>query len=76
MNMDNFGLYWLDKNYRRRGDGEAKNETLVIDTSHRCFKHRVTYIIPNDAKGAVEVVRKSDIKDFMTFLKEQGFREI
>ena len=74
--LQNFGFYWLDKNYQRRGESEAKNETLVVDSTHNCFKHRVTSISPNDAKNTVEVVRKSDIKNFITYLKKQGYREI
>ena len=76
MYLQNFGFYWLDKNYQRRGESEAKNETLVVDSTHNCFKHRVTSISPNDAKNTVEVVRKSDIKNFITYLKKQGYREI
>ena len=74
--LQNFGFYWLDKNWQRRGDSEAKNEILVVDSTHNCFKHRVTSISPNDAKNTVEVVRKSDIKNFITYLKKQGYREI
>ena len=74
--LQNFGFYWLDKNYQRRGESEAKNEILVVDSTHNCFKHRVTSISPNDAKNTVEVVRKSDIKNFITYLKKQGYREI
>lgn len=74
--LQNFGFYWLDKNYRRRGESEAKNEILVVDSSHNCFKHRVTSISPDDAKNTVEVVRKSDINNFITYLKKQGYREI
>ena len=48
--LQNFGFYWLDKNYQRRGESEAKNEILVVDSTHNCFKHRVTSISPNKAK--------------------------
>ena len=74
--MRNFGVYWMDKNWQKRGDSEAKNETLVVDYSHGYFKHRVTSISPDDAINAVEVVRKGDIEGFITLLKRDGFREI
>ena len=74
--MKNFGVYWLDKNYQRRGESEAKNEILVVDYSHGCFKHRVTSISPDAAINTVEAVRKGDINGFITLLKRDGFREI
>ena len=71
----NFGFYWLDKNWQKRGDA-PKHELLIVEPSRNCFMHQVTDIIPTNWMGAVEVVRKSDIKDFMTFLKGRDFREV
>ena len=73
--MDNFVLYWIDKSWQKRGS-EAKNEYLTVDASRRCFRHKVSYINIKDGLNTVEVVRKKDIKDFMTFLKGQGYTQI
>lgn len=74
---DTFVLYWIDKNSQRRGVGsEGKHEYLAVAMSHKCFSHGVSSRGNNAGLGDVEVVRKGDLNDFMTFLKGQGFREI
>lgn len=80
MNMssnDTFVLYWIDKNSQRRGVGsERKHEFVAVSIYHKCFSHGVSSIWDNIVLGDVEVVRKGDLNDFMTFLKGLGFREI
>lgn len=74
---DTFVLYWIDKNSQRRGVGsEGKHEYLAVAMSHKCFSHGVSSRGNNAGLGDVEVVRKSDIKNFITYLKKQGYREI
>lgn len=68
-------LYWIDKNWQKRGS-EAKNEHLYVDYAQGAYKYSVDcYGVDNSAKN-VEVVRKSDLKDYMKALEQNGFRKV
>ena len=65
-------LYYLDKNWKQRRDcGHHYN--LVVDLDNKTYKIYVSpfygYVRSND----IEVKRKSDIIDYIEYLKENGF---
>lgn len=69
-------LYWLDKNWQAVGRGCAQNYNLIVNMEDKTYKVFVNpfygYRHPED----IEVKRKSDIVDYIGYLKENGFAEI
>ena len=69
-----FSLHWLDKNWR--GRGYANHRHLIIDTDNRVYRFCVNYVMPNfNRPDTIEVVRKSDIDDYVKHLQAMGFSE-
>lgn len=66
-------LYWLDKNWQSRG--YANNFNLIIDMDKKTYKvytnPYMAYYKPED----IEVKKKSDITDYIEYLKKNGFTE-
>ena len=67
-------LFWLDKNWKEKG--VADNYNLIVDLENKTYKVYSNafygYYNPED----IEVKRKSDITDYIEYLKRKGFREI
>lgn len=65
-------LYWLDKNWKIKGC--ADNYHLVVDFLNKTYKLQVNpfcgYLYPED----IEVKRKSDIIDYIEYLKKKDFK--
>ena len=67
-------LYWLEKNWQSKGC--ANNYNLIADMENKTY-----YIYTNSFYGYrhpedIEVKRKSDIADYIEYLKTNGFLEI
>lgn len=67
-------LYWRDKNWVKRG--YALNLNVAVDFRRKIFmtfeNPRYDYVNSN----SLEVVRKQDIRDYIHFLKREGFEEV
>ena len=67
-------LYWIDKNWKKRG--YANNYNLVInfkDKTYGAFTNSYCdYIFNRD----IEVKRKTDIDEYIEYLKENGYKEM
>lgn len=67
-------LFWLDKNWQRRGSC-ANNYNLIVDIENKTYKVYTNafygYYRPED----IEVKKKSDITDYVEYLKQNGFKE-
>lgn len=68
-------LFWLDKNWKKRGDC-ANNYNLIVDMENKTYKVYTNafygYYHPED----IEVRKKSDIEDYIEYLKRNGFTEM
>ena len=68
-----FHLFWLDKNWKKCGDC-ANNYNLIVDMENKTYKVYTNafygYYHPED----IEVKKKSDIEDYIEYLKKNGFR--
>lgn len=67
-------LFWLDKNWEERG--YANNYNLIIDMEKKIYKVYINSFYAYDRAEDIEVVRKSDITDYIEYLKENGFTEV
>lgn len=68
-------LFWLDKNWKKRGDC-VNNYNLIVDMENKSYKVYTNafygYYHPED----IEVKKKSDIEDYIEYLKRNGFTEM
>ena len=68
-------LYWLDNKWKTNGSC-ANNYNLIVDMEAKTFKVYVNafygYRMPED----IEVKRKSDILEYVEYLKKNGFVEV
>lgn len=67
-------LFWIDRNWETKG--YANNYNLVVD-----FEKKTYLVYQNpfyDYRGPedIQVVKKSDIKNYIEHLKKEGFKEI
>lgn len=66
-------LFWLDKNWQSKGC--ANNFNLIVDMDKKTYKVYTNsyygYYRPED----IEVKKKSDITDYIEYLKKNGFTE-
>lgn len=67
-------LFYLDKGWKKRGDC-AKNYNLIVNMENKTYKVYTNafyvYYNPED----IEVKKKSDVEDYIEYLKENGFTE-
>lgn len=66
-------LFWIDKNWNK--NGVANNYNLIIDMENKTYKTFVNPFYGYYKTEDIEVKRKSDIIDYVTYLKENGFKE-
>ena len=67
-------LHWMDKNWKSRG--YAKHRHLIIDMDAKVYRQLENYGEPDfNRPNIIEVVRKSDIDDYVKHLQATGFRE-
>ena len=65
-------LYYLDRKWTKRGDC-AHNYNLVVDLDNKTYKIFVSPFYEYERSNDIEVKRKSDIIDYIEYLKENGF---
>lgn len=67
-------LFWIDKKWEQKGC--ADNYNLIIDMEKKVYKVYTnpyySYRRPED----IEIKRKSDITEYVEYLKENGFVEV
>lgn len=67
-------LFWIDKRWQERG--YANNYNLVVDMENKTYKVYVNPFYAYHRAEDIEVKKKSDITDYMKYLKENGFTEV
>ena len=64
-------LFWVDKMWKKRG--YAKNFNLLIDTENKTYKVFENPYFDYKKTEDIEVKKKSDIIDYIEYLKDNGF---
>ena len=67
-------LYWLDKVWQSRG--YAKNYNLIVYIDNKAYKVYTNPFYNYRYSEDIEVKRKSDITEYIEYLKANGFTEI
>ena len=67
-------LFWLDKKWKEKGC--ADNYNLVVDMENRTYKFYINSYYGYYKEEDIEVKRKSDILDYMEYLKKNGCKEV
>jgi len=67
-------LFWIDKRWQERG--YANNYNLVVDMKNKIYKVYVNPFYAYNRAEDIEVKKKSDITDYMKYLKENGFKKV
>lgn len=65
-------LYYLDRKWTKRRDC-AHNYNLVVDLDNKTYKIYVSPFYGYECSSDIEVKRKSDILNYIEYLKENGF---
>ena len=67
-------LFWIDKRWQERG--YANNYNLIVDIEKKIYKVYVNSFYAYNRAEDIEVKKKSDITDYIEYLKENGFEEV
>ena len=67
-------LFWIDKKWEERG--YANNYNLIVNMENKTYKVYVNSYIAYNKVEDIEVKRKSDIANYVKYLKENGFKEV
>lgn len=65
-------LFWIDKKWKERG--YAKNYNLIVDIENRTYKTYINPFYDYIKREDIEVKKKSDITNYIEYLKENGFK--
>lgn len=65
-------LYYRDKGWENRG-ARANNYNLLVNTERKEYKIYVSPFYGYERSSDIEVKRKSDILNYIEYLKENGF---
>ena len=65
-------LYYRDKGWENRG-ACANNYNLLVNTERKEYKIYVSPFYGYERSSDIEVKRKSDILNYIEYLKENGF---
>ena len=68
-------LFWIDKNWKRNG-GAANNYNLIVDMENKTYKVLINPYYAYNRAEDIEVKKKSDIMDYVEYLKLNGFKEV
>ena len=63
-------LFWLDKNWKKRGDC-ANNYNLIVDMENKTYKVYTNAFYGYYHPENIEVKKKSDIEDYIEYLKKK-----
>ena len=67
-------LFWIDKRWQERG--YANNYNLIVDIEKKIYKVYINSFYAYNKQEDIEVKKKSDITDYIEYLKENGFVEV
>lgn len=67
-------LFWIDKNWKN--GRTANNYNLIVDMENKTYKVFVNPFYGYDRVEDIEVKKKSDIVDYVEYLKLNGFKEV
>ena len=67
-------LYWIETNWHSRG--YANNYNLIVYPEDKTYKVYTNPFYAYEHPEDIEVKRKSDITDYIKYLKTNGFTEI
>lgn len=67
-------LFWIDKNWKR--NGVANNYNLIVDMGNKTYKVFIDPYYAYNRAEDIEVKKKSDIMDYVEYLKLNGFKEV
>lgn len=67
-------LFWIDKNWQERG--YANNYNLIVDMENKTYKVYINSFYAYHRAEDIEVKKKSDITEYVEYLKENGFIEV
>lgn len=67
-------LFWNDKNWKR--NGVANNYNLIVDMGNKTYKVFIDPYYAYNRAEDIEVKKKSDIMDYVEYLKLNGFKEV
>ncbi len=67
-------LFWIDKRWQERG--YANNYNLIINMENKIYKVYTNSFYAYNRAEDIDVKKKSDITDYMEYLKENGFKEV
>ncbi len=67
-------LFWINKRWQERG--YANNYNLIVNTENKIYKVYINSFYAYNRAEDIEVKNKSDITDYMKYLKENGFKEV
>ena len=68
-------LFWIDNKWKQNG-GCAENYNLIVDMENRIYKFYINPYYGYYKEEDIEVKRKSDILDYVEYLKKNGFKEV
>lgn len=68
-------LFWIDNNYKKTGR-TANNYNLVVDMENKTYQQFVNPFYCYCKADDIEVKRKSDIVDYIKYLKDNDFKEV
>lgn len=67
-------LFWIDSKWKKKGC--ADNYNLIVDMEKKVYKVYVNPFLAYHRPEDIEVKRKSDIVDYVEYLKQNGFMEV
>lgn len=68
-------LFWIDKNWKKNGR-TTNNYNPIVDIENKTYKVFVNPFYGYDRVEDIEVKKKSDIVDYVEYLKLNGFKEV
>lgn len=68
-------LYWLEPKTKWETRGYANNQYLRIDYDAKKYSLTTGWYVPNGSDSQIEVLRKSELKQYIGYLKKCGFNE-
>lgn len=68
-------LFWIDNKWKKNG-GTANNYNLIVDMKNKVYKQFVNSFYAYSKPEDIEVKRKSDITDYVEYLKLNGFKKV
>lgn len=67
-------LFYIDKNWEYRG--YARNYNLIINFECKTYKIYINPFMDYEQATDIEVKKKKDILNYISYLKENGFTEV